>query len=132
VITVPELPLKALGFPPSKTILPDEFEKVGSTVHKEKMEPVLEIVTTSSSLLLKFISAPATLAGVSSLLRLTLTEKVFPTSYVPSEGERYKEALTASVLEGKIGIKNKQIKNKNEILKTMLFIFSLSDLKLTK
>ncbi len=79
VTIVPAAPVKLVGVPPPNSIVPAELEKVGSVVHKVKIEPLFESETTLSSPVLKIKLPSAALIGTPPLLTLTTTEKVVPT-----------------------------------------------------
>jgi len=71
------------------------LEKVGSSTHKENIDPDLLTEITSKRLLGKFMMASALLIATPSVLTKILIVNIFPTVKFPDEGLKYKTAASA-------------------------------------
>ena len=86
-ITLPLAPLNpGVGNPPFKDKVPALLEKLGSSTHKENIDPDLLIEIISKRPLGKFTVVSALFISAFSVLTKTLTVKTFPTVKLPDYG----------------------------------------------
>jgi len=109
----PEAPVyPGLSAIPSKLTVPALFENDGSTGHKERMDPCLEMETTSSLSHGNDTTPETAFIAWSTLSTVTFTEKLTPTPYEPDGGEKL--SVAALIIEnGKNKIQNDNAKSKN-------------------
>jgi len=92
----PEAPIyPGLSTMPSKLTVPALLENDGSAGHREKIDPCLEMDTTSSLSHGKDTTPEAAFIAWSTLSTVTFTEKVLPTPYEPDGGEKLSVAACA-------------------------------------
>lgn len=93
----PEGPVKpGLGSPPEKVTEPAALEKVGSVVHKVKMDVEYPKLLTSNLELSKFNWPDAALMDLPAVFTLISIENISPVLYAPVEGVMYKVAAFAA------------------------------------
>src|SRR3989344_739138 len=80
---------------PSKLTVPALFEKDGSAGQRERMDPCLEIETTSSLSHGNDTTPETAFIAWPTLSTVTFTEKVLPTLYEPDGGEKLSVAARA-------------------------------------
>ena len=85
---------------PSKLTVPALLENEGSAGHREKIEPALEIETTSSLSNGNETTPEAAFIALSALETYTAIENVLPTVRDTVEGEKL--SVAANVLAGNI------------------------------
>ena len=92
----PTLPEYALGDPPAKLTEPLEFEKLGSTGHREKIDPSFD--TRSTARIVRsneMVPSAALTPGAPPDATMTFTLNVAPVPNDPEAGEKDRSAVCA-------------------------------------
>src|SRR3990167_7012090 len=87
--------LVSVNIIPSKLTVPALFEKDGSAGQRERMDPCLEIETTSSLSHGNDTTPETAFIAWPALSTVTFTENVLPTPYEPDGGEKLSVAACA-------------------------------------